>query len=183
MGVANIATLPRRLALAGFVLVAILLVATFAAAPSHAATRTATATAAIIRPGTLINTAPLSFGALLPSAAPGTATVSTAGVRSVTGGVTPLGGTVSAAGFTGMTDAFPFWVYVNAPTPATITLNRVGGGATMTVNNFTVQGGVGWRLVPTNTVFTFRVGGRLNVGANQMTGTYNGTFSVTVDYF
>ncbi len=97
--------------------------------------------------------------------------------------MTPLGGTVSAATFVGMTDNFPFWVDVDAPTPGSITLTRVGGGATMTVNNFTVEGGTGFRLVPTNTLFQFRVGGRLNVGANQMRGTYNGTFSVTVNYF
>ena len=89
---------------------------------------------------------------------------------------------MSAAGFTGMTDAFPFFVLIANP-PASVTLNRVGGGATMTVTNLNISGGAGLRFIPTNTVFTFTVGGRLNVGANQMQGLYLGTFAITVTYF
>jgi hypothetical protein len=157
--------------------------ALFAAAPAHAAPASASGSAIIIRPGTLVNSAPLSFGNIVPSATAGTVTVSETGIRSSTGGVTLVGGTVSAAAFTGMTDAFPFWVDVDAPTPASITLTRIGGGPTMTVNNFVVEGNTGFRFVWLNSVFNFRVGGRLNVAANQAPGTYNGTFSVTVNYF
>ena len=69
----------------------------------------------------------------------------------------------------------------------------------MTVNNFTMGlapdvtyiGGNGHGLgngnrryqINSNTgIFTFRLGGRLNVGANQAPGVYNGTFNVTVQY-
>jgi spore coat protein U-like protein len=46
-----------------------------------------------------------------------------------------------------------------------------------------VQGGTGVRLFPGTGVQTFRVGGRLNVAANQPAGNYTGTFSLTVTYF
>jgi hypothetical protein len=104
-------------------------------------------------------------------------------VRTSAGPLTLLTSSATPALFIGMTDNFPFVVYVDPPAPNVITLTRVGGGPTMTVDNFTVEGGAGWRLVPTNTVFQFRVGGRLNVGPNQPTGTYNGSFNVTVTYF
>jgi hypothetical protein len=161
--------------------VAFIAAALLAATTAHAATTTGNAAADVVAPLTLFNTAPLSFGTLVPSATPGTATVSITGVRSTTGGVTAAGGTVSAASFTGMTGEAPPVVKVGGPAP-TITLTRVGGGATMTVSNFVVEGGTGARNVGKNAVFTFRVGGQLNVGANQLAGTYTGTFNVTVDY-
>ena len=154
-----------------------------AAQPAHAASMAGSGRALIVRPGTLVNSGPLSFGALIPSAAAGTATIATNGTRTVTGGVTMAAGSVSSATFVGMSNPFGFLVNVGAPTPATITLNRVGGGATMTVTNFAVEGGTGLRFVPANTVLTFRVGGQLNVGANQAQGSYNGTFAITVTYF
>ena len=154
-----------------------------AAVPAHAASSTGTSRVVVVTPLSLVNTAPLSFGNLIAGPTAGTVTINeTTQARTVTGGVSQAGGTISAASFTGMTDGWPFWVDVDAPTPATITLTRVGGGATMQVNTFTVQGGVGTRFVWINSIFTFRVGGRLMVGANQMAGTYNGTFNVTVNY-
>ncbi len=152
------------------------------AVPARAATVPGTGRAIIVRPGTLVNTAALSFGNLVPGAAAGTATVATNGALTTTGGVTPAGGTVSAAGFTGMTDSFPFFVLIDNP-PATVTLTRIGGGASMTVNNLNISGGAGVRFIPVNTVFTFTVGGRLMVGANQMQGRYVGSFAITVTYF
>jgi hypothetical protein len=51
----------------------------------------------------------------------------------------------------------------------------------MTVSNFTLQG-QNKRTIAAQTFFTFRVGGRLNVAANQAEGIYAGTFTVTVQY-
>ena len=73
------------------------------------------------------------------------------------------------------------------------TLTRVGGGGTMTVNNLALDPtpdlvpiGNGnqrrWEIQPNDGIFDFRVGGTLNVGANQAGGTYDGTFVVTVQY-
>jgi hypothetical protein len=60
-------------------------------------------------------------------------------------------------------------------------LTRVGGTETMTVTNFTLQG-QNKRTLAKQASFTFRVGGTLNVAANQVEGTYVGTFDVTVQY-
>lgn len=150
-------------------------------APARARTAPGSAVSEVVTPLSLTNTAPLSFGTLIPGATPGTATVSITGVLSTSGGVTAGGGTVSAASFTGMTGSAPPVVKVNPP-PSTVALNRVGGGASMTVSNLMVEGGTGARNVGKNKVFTFRIGGQLNIDANQLPGTYTGTFNVTVDY-
>jgi hypothetical protein len=71
---------------------------------------------------------------------------------------------------------------VNIKLPASaITLNRVGGGGTMTVSNWTLDGKPN-RKVPLNNAFNFSVGATLNVGAGQADGIYTGTFAVTVQY-
>jgi hypothetical protein len=62
-----------------------------------------------------------------------------------------------------------------------VTLKRVGGTETMTVSNFTLQGQSKRTLAKAQS-FTFRVGGTLNVAANQVEGVYTGTFDVTVQY-
>jgi hypothetical protein len=51
----------------------------------------------------------------------------------------------------------------------------------MTLSNFTLQG-QSKRTIAAASSFTFRVGGTLNVNANQAQGTYIGTFTVTVQY-
>ena len=54
-------------------------------------------------------------------------------------------------------------------------------GETMTVSTWTLDG-ASTRLINAFEAFEFQVGGTLNVGANQMPGTYVGTFSVEVQY-
>jgi hypothetical protein len=149
-------------------------------ASAFAATVPGTGTVAIVTPLSLVNTAPLSFGAVIPSAAAGTVTIDPfTEARTVTGGVTAYGGTVSAAKFSGLTTA-PSHLKIDLPN-GSITLTRVGGTETMQVNNFELNGDKNdW--VSGNTLFEFQVGGRLMVGANQAPGTYLGTFSVTVTY-
>jgi hypothetical protein len=168
--------LARALAMAAAIFVA--------AIPSTASAANAggSATATVIRPNSLVNTASLSFGDIAVGQTGGTVSVSPSGVVTTTGGVVHQGGTVSAARFVGMTDWFPFWVTIHQP-PASITLTRVGGGATMTVDTLSVSGGTGLRLVPLNSIFAFTVGGRLLVSGGQLPGTYSGTFTMTVDYY
>ena len=157
----------------------LLFAAVAAACPAHAVTFGGSTSVVVIQPLTLVNSQPLSFGRLIPSAAPGTATVNAfTGVRSVTGGVTMAGGTVSVAVFQGLTDERS---HIKITTPVTITVNRVGGGASMTIDTVTINGDKN-NWIPANTLFEFQLGGRLNVGANQMTGQYEGLYSVTVEY-
>ena len=73
--------------------------------------------------------------------------------------------------------------------PASTTLSN-GAGQSMTVNNFTISGDGDanpyTRLLENDGTGlgadTFGVGGRLNVGANQASGTYSGTYVVSVQY-
>ena len=167
---------PVRAALGGAALLCGL-----AAAPAQAESISGTSTAQILGSLTLANTEPLSFGTLAPSAAAGSVVVSVTGVRTTSGGVTAAGGMVTAAEFIGQTEDHPV-IRIFAPV-VPVTLNRVGGGASMDVTALDIEGGAGVRNVGKNSVFSFRVGGTLAVNANQMPGTYTGTFQVTVDYF
>ena len=147
--------------------------------PAGAATETGDSRALIVTPLRLVYDQPLSFGNLIPSAAAGTATIDPfTGVRTVTGGVTMAGGTVTRARFTGRTSP-PSHLKIDIPN-GSITLTGPGG-ATMTVSNFSLNGDKNdW--VAADTTFEILVGGRLNVGANQPAGLYTGTFDVTVTY-
>lgn len=170
-----------RKSLLGLVaLFVLVLLAVLGATRAEAATTTGGGEATIVTPLSLVNTAPLSFGNIIPSASAGTVTIDAfTEARTFTGGVTLAGGTVSAAKFQGLTSP-PSHLKIDIPN-GSITLSRVGGGATMTASNFELNGDKNdW--VAANTLFDFQVGARLNVGANQMAGTYVGTFNVTVTY-
>ena len=100
---------------------------------------------------------------------------------SVTGGVQYVTGTPQSALYriTASRGALFFIAIPNAP----ITLRRSGGTETMTVSNWTIEGGSTIRLLLRSGSFDFRIGGTLNVGANQAPGIYSGTFNVTAEYF
>jgi hypothetical protein len=145
-----------------------------------AATASATATVVTVRPLTLVKTDDLSFGSLIPSATAGTVKIDpTTDARTATGGVTVAGGTSSAAKFValGLVN-----IYSNVTLPTSITLDRAGGGASMTVSAITTNGSA-TRLFPGTSILDVRVGGTLNVAANQQEGDYVGQFTVTVIYF
>ncbi|QUL37037.1 DUF4402 domain-containing protein [Erythrobacter sp. JK5] len=83
-------------------------------------------------------------------------------------------------------------VRVRRPIGNTITLT--GPGADMTVTNITINGdpdltpvrsNPNWerfRIARADGTFIFRVGGTLNVNANQAPGLYTGTFEIRLDY-
>ena len=148
--------------------------------PAHATTVSGTGKATIVTPLSVVNTDTLRFGAVIPSASAGTVTVDAfTQARTSTGGVTAYGGLVTAGKFAGLSDGTTH-LKIDVPV-GSITLTRVGGGATMTVDNFALNGNKNDWVVG-STVFTFQVGARLNVSANQMAGTYTGTYNVTVNY-
>ena len=62
-----------------------------------------------------------------------------------------------------------------------ITLTRVGGTETMTVDNFTISGAAN-RNVVAKEPFEFTVGGTLRVNANQAEGDYVGEFTVDIQF-
>lgn len=141
------------------------------------ATDDAIATARIITPITLTNTQGLAFGNIAASAALGTVTITPAGVRSNTGGVTPSAiGTYNNAIYTATGEANATYS-ISLPASTTIT----DGTNNMTVNGFTsdptptgLMSGAGSQ--------TINVGATLNVGANQASGNYSGTYNVTIAY-
>ena len=147
--------------------------------PAEAATRAANGRARTLRPIVMVNTRPLDFGTLITAATAGTATINaTTDARTRTGGVTLAGGAPSAARFTvGGTPT----ILARITLGAAPILTRVSGTETMTVSNMTLNGGRNRRF-PASGSLDVRVGGRLNVAANQRDGLYSGTLMLTVDY-
>lgn len=151
------------------------------AGPAMAApvSKTATATAQILLPLSVINSRSLDFGLLSANSA-GTATIDpTTDVLTTTGGIVQAGGAPISAKFTGTAGGLNL-VFIRVPT--SVTLTRVGGTETMLVNQWVIEGGA-FRLFTARTAFDFRVGATLNVSATQFPGTYGGTYNVDVIYF
>lgn len=169
--------LPRLLAAsAGLTL---LLFASPAAASPVAATKNAGGTATVLKSLSLLKVADLEFGEIVVAGA-GTAVINpVSGALTTTGPLTPTGAAVHPATFTA-TGSRNSVVNIRLPNAA-VTLTRVGGGGTMTVSNWTLDGNSN-RKIPLNSAFNFNVGGTLNVGTAQPDGTYTGTFTVTVQY-
>ena len=151
-----------------------------AAAQAVGAIERAQAKAVLIHPLTVIKKADMDFGYLMATGA-GTAVLNpNANTLSTTGGVQAVGGDPTSAVFVGASRS---WALVNIRLPnGPLTLTRDGGTETMTLTNWTLQGS-SWRLLTPNVSFEFRVGGTLNVNANQADGSYTGTFDITVNYF
>ena len=128
--------------------------------------------AVVVSPLSLVPVKDLNFGNLIPGATGGTAVISPSGSRTVSGSVVAAGGAVGNAEFQGFG------------------LNRVGGGANMTLRSLTLQAdnltplnfpGL-FRISSTN-VITLRVGGTLDVRANQREGVYQASFPITMNYY
>jgi hypothetical protein len=135
--------------------------------------------ATILKSLSIVGKTTLDFGELVVATA-GTAVIDpVSGAVTTTGTITPVGTTAHPATFTA-TGSKNSVVNIRIPTAA-ITLTRVGGGGTMTVSNWTLDGKAN-RKFPLNSAFDFNVGATLNVGAGQPDGDYLGTFTVTVQY-
>lgn len=169
----------RRIAV---VAVAVIGIAAVTPRSVHAAADTAIATATIIAPITIGQTADLDFASIVPVASAQTVTVGTADNRTACTGGMVCTGTVTSGSFSigGAASAG----YTIAVTPATLTINRSGGGGSMTVTT--------WTTAPTSPATlsgtppdTLTVGATLNVGASQAAGSYGlaaDQFTVTVNY-
>jgi hypothetical protein len=150
----------------------------------HAATpsKQSNAGAIVLKPLSLLKKTDMNFGTLATSPAAGTATINpVTSVVTTTGGVTalPIGTAPTAAVFVGAgSKNAPYQIRLPK---APITLTRVGGTETMSVSNWTLDGPTN-RNVGANQAFQFNVGARVAVAANQMGGTYTGTFDITVHY-
>lgn len=148
-------------------------------AAAQAATPPATANATLIIPLSFFKLEDMDFAMLAVTTA-GTAVIDpVANTMATTGGVSAISGTPHAARFQGATVSSSV-VVIKVPA-GSVTLTRAGGTETMTVSNFTLDG-QSKRSLAARQLFTFRVGGTLNVAAAQAEGLYSGTFDVTVQY-
>jgi len=169
--------LPLRLAL---------LIALAAPTAAHAAppqlflpNKNATSTAKVVLPAQITKLYDMDFGFVTVTGA-GTAIVdSNTGAVTTTGGVLFAGGLPHAAKFEAVSPSKTV-VHIRLPKKA-VTLTRAGGTETMTVDTWSLNG-IDTRNVVAHETFQFQVGGTLHVAANQVEGTYNGTFDVTIDY-
>jgi hypothetical protein len=144
-----------------------------------AATQNANGRARTIKQISITKTRDLDWGRLIAGATAGTATINPrTDVRTRTGGVTAAGGSPQAARFTVTGTPTVVARITIGPNPV---LTRVGGGGTMNASNMTLNG-VRNRRFPASGTLDVRVGGRLNVAANQPDGAYLGTLTITVDY-
>jgi hypothetical protein len=152
-----------------------------AQAVSAQETATATASATILTPISIAQTADINFGNVaIQSATSGTVVLSSSGNRSTTGGTTlpTTAGTVSTAAFTiSGEDGYSYAITLPS-SPLTIS----SGSNTMTVSSFTSSPSATGTLTGGSENIT--VGATLNVAAGQASGSYvSGTpFNVTVNY-
>jgi hypothetical protein len=156
-------------------------VAVLAAGGAHAQQNSATTSASVgatIVPAIAISkTVDLNFGDVVAGSSSGTVELSTAGSRLATGGTT-LANTASTAAASFNVTGDPNGTYA-ITLPSSVDINS--GGDTMTVDNF-VSNPSGTGLFSGGGSQTLLVGATLNVGANQPTGIYSGSFDVTVAY-
>lgn len=150
-------------------------------APAYAAGATSPirAHAAVLHPLSLVLKGDLDFGTIAVAGAGSVVIEPNANVMTTSGGVVPLGGSPTAATFIGAAGSASV-VIIRIPRQP-IVITRAGGTETMSVRDFTLQG-QDKRTLARRESFEFRVGATLNVPANQVDGTYAGSFDVTVHY-
>lgn len=147
----------------------------------------------LIQPLSIVKSEDMDFGTVIPETG-GTITINPASspTCTVTGGLI-RSGVCQPAEFVGA-GSVNQRVRVRLPAQARMTVSN-GAGATMQVTNMDVNGAPDllvtretvrnfrFRILHPTGIFFFRVGGTLNVGANQAVGTYTGTFDVDIQYF
>ena len=152
---------------------------TLAQAAPVAATKKATATVEIIEGAKVRKLNDLNFAWLTVTGA-GTAVINPdTDVMTTTGGVLQAGGYAYSALFEAVSPVKAV-VLIRIPRNP-ITLTRVGGTQTMTVSTWTMSGN-SKRNTVAHEPFAFKVGGTLNVSANQAEGLYLGNFDVELQY-
>jgi hypothetical protein len=132
------------------------------------------------KPISISKTADLAFGGIQPAAAAAVVRVAPqTGTRTLTSGAATLvSGQPAVAGQFTVTGRASTSISITLPTSTTITN---AGGATMTVNNFT-RYPAGTTTLDASGNLSLYVGADLNVAANQATGKYSGTYTITVNY-
>jgi hypothetical protein len=176
---------------------AILCAMLFGASPSVAwagLVATAPSEAVVVTPLSLVKESDMDFGKIIQPTAPGTVvlTPTVTPTCTVTGGLIRTS-TCQAAQFWGLGSVDRI-VNINRPnSPLTIS----NGAQTMNITNITIDTGtdltyvsgnlsgngvVRYKIAAPGGLFGFRLGGTLNVAANQAPGLYTATFQVSIQY-
>jgi Mat/Ecp fimbriae major subunit len=142
---------------------------------AQAATASASATAKILTQVTVTKTADLDFGTIAIGTSGGTVTVGNTDNRTCGAGLVCSASVVSAK----FTVAGTASQNVGITADPSVTLNRAGGGASMSA---TLATSASTATLSTGGAASFAVGGVLTVGGTQQAGDYTGTFNVTVNY-
>ncbi len=174
--------------------VLVLAFALLSAKPIHAAERavaSGAADAVVVEPLSLIANEALNFGRVAAGTTAGTVLLNPNTLACTTTGPIFRTGVCQPAEFTGMGTRR---LTVRIQMPTSVTLTRAGGTQTMSVTGLSLDttpdlvffNGNGantrYQIAPASGIFTFRIGGTLNIAANQQSGIYNGSFAVTVQY-
>ena len=140
----------------------------------------------LLEPMSLTNSAPLDFGAIIPSAGGGDVTLTATGTVSATGGVVVMPGSAGPARFAGQGGASRVLIKT-----ASNQIFLTGPGAQMRVDNFEIGdlsglsqigNGNNFQITGAGGVIGFSVGARLRVNAGQAPGDYSGSFAMTFNY-
>ncbi len=161
-----------------------------AATPAMAAppaTKSGSTEAIVIRRLSFIKIDDLNFGRIIPSNTAGTVVLAPTGTRTANNGIVLVSNTHQPARFGGRGRN-------NQDVAISVSSNSIllnGPGASMRVRDFVIGSNptvilgtapLRFSIVSPTGVFTFPVGGTLEVGANQAPGVYSGTWNITLDY-
>lgn len=189
-----------RLTLRGRAAGALLALAALALVPAPALGQSVTVTAqgraAVLSPGTITKLTDMDFGTIVRPTAAGTVTLVPTPVPTCTATASLVHtGACTPAEFTLM-GRKNWLVRIREQNGGTLLLSGPGG-ATMTVTNLSINvsdmvtapgggnppGTFGrYRITSDGGTARFRIGGRLNVAANQAVGTYTGTLNIQVQF-
>ncbi len=153
------------------------------ATSAQAAEGTGTATATILEQITVTSDRNLSFGAIAPGTSAGDVVVNSAGTRTSCGVTASTGvclGTTTSARFN-IAGSASRSVAITVPS-STFTLTNTTGTGAETMNLTALSSSAATATLSTTGTASFTMGGTLSVGASQVAGDYEGTFTVTVQY-
>lgn len=152
---------------------AVLTIALFSTVSAYAITVTGNASAIIRRTIAATETQTMNFGTISSAATAGTVTLSPAGART------------STLSYYGTSRPGVFSITGEPSTPLTISFGNgtlSNGANTMTLSNFTTSTTPASSTTDSSGNLTLNVGADLAVGANQASGNYTGTYTVTISY-
>ena len=144
--------------------------------PALAVTVTGNADAIIKRALTATQNTHINFATIQAPTTGGTVTISPAGVVSTAATGFSFSGTPTAGNFT---------ITGDASTPLTVSFTNgtlSGPGTAMAIQNFTTTPATGSITTNSSGSVSINVGADLIVGTNQTSGTYAGTYQMTVSY-